>query len=259
MIGRFVPKENKEGKIIVEQVQAYQKEDVRLHISKQIQTAAMKNMMSVLKYYRKKGHDLDRKIEQIEKCMTKLDAITSISSLMLLEARIKQIYYSCFDIILVNEPFSFEKRTKYPPQNEINAMLSYGYSLLYSIILSKIDQSSLLPQVSFIHGLSKNKDSLHFDIADIYKPILIDRLVLKIIRRRQVQVDCFEYSNNGRCYMNDKGVELFIKEFDKFMESTVTINNKQYSYKSLLSREVYNLTKYILNQSNLYRPYLMRW
>lgn len=66
-----------------------------------------------------------------------------------------------FDIVLDKELFKFKNRTKNPPQNEVNAMLSYGYALLYGVILSILDRSSLFPQISFIHSLSKNCDSLH--------------------------------------------------------------------------------------------------
>ncbi|MDO4466865.1 MAG: CRISPR-associated endonuclease Cas1 [Bacillota bacterium] len=77
--------------------------------------------------------------------------------------------------------------TKNPPENEVNAMMSYGYALLYGILLSILDRSSLFPQISFIHSLSKNCDSLQYDLADIFKPVLVDRLIFRMIRKKQIK------------------------------------------------------------------------
>lgn len=178
---------------------------------------------------------------------------------MLKEAKAKQIYYSVFDIILKNEVFQFEKRTKKPPQNEINACLSYGYAILYSVILAVLDRSSLHPQISFIHSLSKNKDSLQFDIADIFKPVCVDRLTIRLIRKKQLKKEFFEYKEDGRCYLNRDGIKVFVQTFDDLLKSIVLYNGKSYSYRSLISKEVHKLSNYIKGKSKTYKAFTMRW
>lgn len=91
-------------------------------------------MLSVLKYYRKKRKNLDELIRKLEDLVGMASDIETMNELMLIEANAKQTYYKMFDVVLENEAFKFQKRKKNPPQNEVNAMLSYGYTLLYGII-----------------------------------------------------------------------------------------------------------------------------
>lgn len=256
-IGRYTPKEYINGKVLFKQVAAYQDSNKRFYISRKILTASLHNENAVLKYYAKKGRDLEKQITAINDFNNELFKCKTVDELMIFEANAKQMYYSAFDIILNSETFKFCKRSKNPPENEINAMLSYGYALLYSHYLSVLDRSSLHPQISFIHSLEKNCDSLHFDLADVTKAVIVDRLVLRLIRKNQVKIEMFEYKGN-RCFLNKSGVEFFVREFDKQLQQTVNVNNKYYSYKSLISREVHLLSEYIKAEEN-YSPYLMRW
>ena len=258
-IGRFTPKKYYEGKVLVKQVEYYADTKKRMYIAKQIIRSSMKNELSLLKYYHKKGHSLNKIIDGIQGIYTRIEEADCIESLLLLEAEAKQYYYQVFDIVLKNDPFTFGERSKNPPKNEINAMMSYGYSILYSNYLSVIDRSSLYPQISFIHSLSKNSDSLQFDLADILKPVFIDRLILRLIRKHQIQVDMFDFKQDGRCYLNKNGIELFVQEYDKLLKSSIMINNKSYSYKLLISREVHLLSNYIKEVSETYEPYVMGW
>lgn len=186
-IGRFVPKEYKDGKVLVNQVHAYEDQKIRLYIASTILIGSIKNMLSLMKYYCKKGKPLDFAIENLNSCLIEVKKTSSIEKLLLIEAKPKQIYYLLFDVVLKNEEFSFVKRRKNPPRNEVNAMLSYGYAILYGMILAILDRSSLHPQISFIHSLSKNCDSLQFDLADSFKSVLVDRLVLRLIRKKQIK------------------------------------------------------------------------
>ena len=124
-----------------------------------------------------------------------------------------------------------------PPKNEMNTMMSYGYALLYSHYLSVLYRSSLLPSISFIHSLSKSKDSLQYDLADILKPVLVDRLIFRLIRKNQIRKDMF----------------------DKQLNKTIQIHGVDYSYKRLISKEVHELSNYIREKSTEYNPFLMNW
>lgn len=258
MIGRFSPRYHNDGRLILKQVETYQNPVRRLFIAKCIQKHALKNMISLLKYYMKKGVDLSESIIKMEKTLHDLEVTTDIEKVLILEAKAHQIYFSCFDKIIRNPDFMFIRRSKNPPENPLNAMLSYGYAVLYGLILGVLDRSRLLPQISFIHSLSKSTDSLKYDLADILKPVLIDRLVIRMIRRKQMRITYFEYSDN-RCYMTKQGCAIFVKEIDLLLKSTVKDGKKSYSYKSIISREVHKLSNYIQDESNGYNPYVMKW
>lgn len=257
-IGRFTPKKYIDGKILLEQVKSFE-DSRRLYLAKTIIQAETKNCLQLLKYYDKKTHLYSTDISTITEILNEIDNSNSIEELLLLEAQIKKEYYSCFDLIIKNNNFIFKKRSYYPPLNEVNAMLSYGYSLLYSNILSDIDRSPLVPNISYIHSLSKESDSLQYDIADMFKSVYIDRLVFRLINKKQISIDCFEYKENGACYMNKKGIKIFITEYEKLMTKPIKIGNKYYSYRNLLTREVFKLSKYLKGKTKEYKPYIMEW
>lgn len=258
-IGRYIPKEYKDGKVLLNQVHAYDDENERLYIAKTITSGSIKNMLALVKYYQKKGKPLNEIIDSLNECLSEVIDVDSIDRLLLVEAKSKQLYYMTFDRVLENELFHFEKRTKNPPKNEVNAMLSYGYAILYGLILAILDRSSLHPQISFIHSLSKNCDSLQFDVADIFKPVLIDRLVLRLIRKKQIKMDYFTYKEDGSCYLNKKGLQVFIPEIDAILQSTIEYHGRRYSYRSILSKEVHKLSEYIKGNSTKISPFVMKW
>lgn len=258
-IGRFTPKEYINGKILLEQVHAYEDFDKRLYIAKTILKGSLHNMLSLVKYYRKKEKEVNGIIDELGKYDSEIVDCSSIESLLLIEAKAKQFYYKLFDIVINGEDFMFEKRTKNPPENEVNAMISYGYAILYGIYLAILDRSSLFPQISFIHSLSKNSDSLQFDLADVMKPILVDRLVLRLIRKKQITKSHFDWKDNKACFLNNYGIKVFMKEFDILMQSTIDYHGKRYSYRSLISKEIHQLSEYLKGNLKTMHPFILKW
>ena len=256
-IGKFTPKQYLNGKILINQIHAFENTTIRYQIAYTMIVSSLKNCLALLKYYNKKQFPLLTHIIEIEKIIDQCKN-QSVEILLLLEAQAKKIYFSSFDIILEKEKFHFEKRSKNPPQNEINALLSYGYSLLYANYLSVIDRSRLLSQISFVHSLTKCSESLQFDLADILKPVLIDRLVLSLCRHKSLKKEYFDYKAD-RCYLNKEGAKFFIEKYENYLLKTIKINNRYYSYRNLISREVHLLSNYIAKETNDYKPYIMKW
>lgn len=256
-IGRFTPKQYLDGKILINQIHIFENETIRYHIARTMIISSLKNCLALLKYYNKKQFPLLDNIIEIESIIKECNN-KSVTELLLLEAQAKKIYFNSFDIILEKEKYHFIKRTKNPPLNEINALLSYGYSLLYANYISVIDRSRLYSQISFVHSLTKCSESLQFDLADILKPVLIDRLVLSLCRHKSLKDEYFDYKKDS-CYLNKKGVKFFVEKYENYLLKTIKINNKYYSYRNLISREVHLLSNYIANESNDYKPYIMKW
>lgn len=256
-IGKFTPKQYLNGKILINQVHAFENIIIRNQIAYTMVVSSLKNCLALLKYYNKKQFPLLTRIIEIEKIIGQCKN-QSVEILLLLEAQAKKIYFSSFDIILEKEKFHFEKRSKNPPQNEINALLSYGYSLLYANYLSVIDRSRLISHISFVHSLTKCSESLQFDLADILKPVLVDRLVLSLCRHKSLKKEYFDYKSD-RCYLNKDGAKFFIEKYENYLLKTIKINNRYYSYRNLISREVHLLSNYIAKETNDYKPYIMKW
>lgn len=260
-IGSFVPKNPRYGKVILEQVLHYKDDIKRYEIAKEMFLSNAHNTLSVLKYYNKKYNNLINNIDNIEKLINQFNIMdeNKIDKLLISEARIKQEYYNSFSKIIRNNNFNFSIRSKNPPKDEVNAMLSFGYAILYSIIENAIYRSSLDISFPFIHSNIRRKGGLQFDIADIFKPVLIDRLVFRLINKRQINRDHFTEHKCG-VYLNKIGSQILIEEIESLMRSTISVygSKNKLSYNQLISKEIHKLTNHFKNKEN-YKGFRMGW
>lgn len=240
------------GLVVVKQSEHYLNHDKRIYIANEFVEGIKHNVLKTLKYYSKKGKELDEYIDNIEKEEIKGD----ISQIMSSEGRIWNNFYQSFNIIL--RKFNFIKREIRPPTDEINSLLSFGNSLLYTTVLSELYQTYLHPSVSFLHEPSERRFSLSLDIADIFKPIIVDRTIFKLVNNNMINKKHF--SKDVGVLLNDAGKQIFILEYQKKLETTIKhpTLNKKVSYKYLIRLEGYKLIKHILNDQP-YESFRMWW
>lgn len=258
-LGSYVPKKNYIGKMLLSQIELFNDKERLVTYQKEIIYSSIHNMVAVLKYYKKKRHANIFQIQELENLKDKIKNIelNSVNNLLIIEARSKQIYYSAFNQILLNKEFVFIKRSTFPPKDEINAVMSYGYAILYGLVETAIYTSNLFPQIGMIHGTSKPNNSLKYDIADIFKPVIIDRLIFRMINKKQLTKDSFEKKEDG-VYLTKDGASIFINELEILLQSTIMVTNRKLSYRSIISREVYNIEKSITKKLK-YKGYRMDW
>ena len=235
------------GLVVVKQSEHYLNHDKRIYIANEFVEGIKHNVLKTLKYYSKKGKELDEYIDNIEKEEIKGD----ISQIMSSEGRIWNNFYQSFNIIL--RKFNFIKREIRPPTDEINSLLSFGNSLLYTTVLSELYQTYLHPSVSFLHEPSERRFSLSLDIADIFKPIIVDRTIFKLVNNNMINKKHF--SKDVGVLLNDAGKQIFISEYQKKLETTI---KHPTSYKYLIRLEGYKLIKHILNDQP-YESFRMWW
>ena len=240
------------GLVVVNQSQHYLDNKKRQYIAKEFVEGIKHNILKTMKYYSKKGKNLDEYISNIEKEEIKGD----IAQIMGCEGRIWNNFYQSFNIIL--RKFPFHKREIRPPTDEINSLISFGNSLLYTTVLSEIYQTYLHPSVSFLHEPSERRFSLSLDFADIFKPIIVDRTIFKLVNNNMITKKHFNHDVG--CLLNDKGKEIFISEYQKKLETTIMHQtlNKKVSYKYLIRLEGYKLIKHVLNDKK-YKSFKMWW
>ncbi|MDO5852266.1 MAG: type I-B CRISPR-associated endonuclease Cas1b, partial [Methanobacteriaceae archaeon] len=187
-----------------------------------------------------------------------LYSVGNIPEIMNIEGRIHSEYYQKFDEIIPSD-FKIEKRTRQPPENMMNALLSFGNSLMYSTVLSEIYRTQLNPTVSYLHEPLERRFSLALDLSEIFKPIFIDRLIFYLVNKKMITENSFDKELNY-CMLNKKGKNTFIKEYDKKLKTTIkhkTLNRKV-SYKRLIRLEAYKLKKHIIGIKK-YEPFVIWW
>lgn len=242
------------GLVVVKQAEHYLDAGKRARIAAEIVRGLKHNVLQTLKYYRRKGKEVDEFIAEIEK--EKVEG--KVPVLLSVEGRIWSSYYRSFNEIMEEEGFEMDTREIRPPTTEMNALISFGNSLLYSTALSEIYNTYLHPSISFLHEPAERRFSLALDLADLFKPIIVERVIFTVVNNKMLSTDDFD--KEVGVLLNDKGRRIFLKEYDAKLKTTIkhkTLKRKV-SYKYLMRLECYKLTKHILGDKP-YESFKMWW
>jgi CRISPR-associated protein Cas1 len=256
--GSFMPREKLlSGKMIIEQVKAHTNKKKRLEIARHFIDGAAFNMLKNLKYYYNRGKNISSNIQTIEHFSENIFNTSDIESLMGIEGNIRMNYYDAFNEII--SAFEMPGRSKRPPRNEINALISFGNMMCYSQCLRAIYQTQLNPTVSYLHSPSERRYSLALDLAEIFKPVLVDRTIFKVLNKREVKANDFDIKTN-RVVLKEKGKKTFVAAFESRLNETIQhkILKRKVSYKYLIKLECYKLIKHIMNIEP-YKPFKIWW
>jgi CRISPR-associated protein Cas1 len=250
--GSFYPRESLlSGNLLVKQVEHYLDRDKRLYLAEKFVEGATKNILKNLKYYKLDTMEMELLLEEIEKQNT-------ITHLMNIEGRIRELYYTRLDEILP-QGFKIQRRERRPPTNMINAMISFGNQLLYGDVVTEIYNTQLNPTISYLHEPFERRFSLALDIIEIFKPVIVDRIIFKLVNKRIFDESCFMKELNC-VLMNDKGRRKFIEEYEQKMGTTIKHKGlrRNVSYRQLIRLELYKLIKHLLGMSK-YKPFVIWW
>ncbi len=257
--GSFLPAERScSGKILLKQAHFHNHKLKRLEIAKQITSAAISNCMANLKYHLNRGAHLKDYINDISEINNYVKTAYDTQELMGLEGTAKRIYYSAWRHIFA-QPVDFTSRVKNPPNNLINALISYGNMIVYSVCLNEIFHTRLYPEIGFIHQPGDNKMSLSYDLADIFKPIITDRAVFKVINKNIIsEKDCV--IKNNRCFLKKAAKQKFVQEIDDKLMTKIQLEGKtvKYSCRRVIREECYKLLRHF-NEEEPYEAYITKW
>lgn len=257
--GTYYPKEQLvSGKLLVKQVEHYTDMNKRAEIAKAFIDAASYNIYRNLNYYNNRGKDVKEYMNQIEALRKQIKKCKDVEELMGIEGNIRKTYYDSWNKI-INQDIEFEKRVKNPPDNAINSLISYVNTLVYTRVLSEIYKTQLNPTISYLHEPSERRFSLCLDVAEIFKPIIADRLIFSMLNKKQITEKDFEKGLNF-LYIKDNARKEITKQFDLKLQTTIKHRtlDREVSYEYLIRLELYKLIKHLLGE-NTYEGFKMWW
>jgi len=258
--GSFYPREHyNSGFMILRQAEAYLNQNKRISLAKKFVEGAILNMLKVLTYYNNRGKDLSSEIEGMENLKNKIQEFNSTEELMAVEGNCREYYYKGFDKIIDDQDFLFSSRTRQPPENRLNALISFGNSLLYTVVLSEIYKTHLDPRIGFLHTANFRRFSLNLDIAEVFKPIIVDRIIFTLLNKKMITKKDF-LEDLGGIYLKENGQKVFVEQFDERLRTTLSDKGlgRAISYRSLIRRELYKLEKDLIGDKE-YKPFVARW
>ena len=147
----------------------------------------------------------------------------------------------------------------HPPDNMINSLISFVNSLIYTKVLSEIYKTQLNPTISYLHEPGVRRFSLALDIAEIFKPLIGDRLIFSLLNKKQITEDSFTKELNF-LHLKKEASRLIMKQLDERLEKTITHKElgRKVSYQHLMRLECYKLVKHLMGEKE-YEGFRIWW
>lgn len=257
--GSYYPKEvNVSGYLLVNQVKHYDDSEKRNFLAKEFIHCASDNIYRNLRYYNNRGKNLQETMDEIEKLKSLIEKQGDVKEIMGIEGNIRKAYYRSWNDI-VNQEIDFHTRVKRPPDNMINSLISFINSLMYTTVLSQIYETQLNPTISYLHEPSTRRFSLCLDIAEVFKPLICDRLIFSLLNKNQINEGSFEKESNFT-YLKEKYKQVILREYDERLDKTVNHKGlgRSVSYRHLIKLECYKLIKHLIGEQE-YEGFRIWW
>ncbi len=156
-------------------------------------------------------------LQKIRKC-------GSIDALRGIEGELASRYFSVFDHLIINQKdsFYFKTRTRRPPMDNLNALLSFAYSILGNECAGALEGAGLDPYVGFLHQDRPGRKSMALDLMEELRAIMADRFVIGLVNRRMINEKHFDRQADGAVLMNDEGRRIFLTSWQQKKKETIT-------------------------------------
>lgn len=174
--------------------------------------------------YRVDGEKLKHISNALYDALPKIDGASGLDELRGLEGKAAEQYFSVFDDMILNqkEDFSFKTRNRRLPLDNVNAALSFAYTILAGDCANALSSVGLDPYVGFMHGDRPGRSSLALDLMEELRPVLADRFILTLINKKIIQAEHFEQQKDHAVLLNDKGRKAFFGAWQNHKKETIT-------------------------------------
>jgi CRISP-associated protein Cas1 len=169
-------------------------------------------------------------------------------------------YFGVLGACIDNPDFVWVGRSKRPPGDPMNAMLSFGYQVVWNHLLSLIELQGLDPYAACLHQGSERHPALASDLIEVFRAPIVDSLVLYLVNRRMIDAHAdFEFPVAGGCYLNESGRKKFLTALIQRLEERVQVTPESVGPRwEVLNRQVKVFRQFITQVSPTYEPYQIR-
>lgn len=293
-VGRIAPGLSKNGQLRREQYECFRSDERRFELARIIVAGKLANMRAVLLRHRRSlGSSGDAEgvrikltavLDRLGRTKVDLERCRDLDSLLGVEGFSARTYFEGFAALLkppdrsrregraggelevgdgsvdgAELTFTFASRTRRPPRDPVNAMLSFGYSMLSKNIVGALEVAGLDPYVGFYHAAKYGRPALALDLLEEFRASVVDSLVLTIVNKGMLATGDFEIREQA-CYLNEKGRQKFFRAFEgKLGEEVIhPIFGYKVSYRRVLELQARFLAKVIDGEIEKYSPFLIR-
>lgn len=262
--GRLQPRWAKNALVRLAQYRAAQDANSSLEIARAIVAGKIANGRARLQRLRRELASsssplLDESIATLHSIGRTLGSVTSLDQLRGAEGLAARVYFHAFTACFRRPGFPFERRTRRPPRDPVNALLSFSYALLQTHVDAAVNLVGLDPYVGYLHGLKHGKPALVLDLMEEFRPVVADGVVAAVINHGTIRPEHFVY-RFGSVELSESAREAFLTAFEQRIRSDLChpVFGYQVSYRRCIELQVRILAKALLGEIPGYRPLRVR-
>lgn len=262
-VATLLPEPNPNAILRAKQYQASFDQRKTLDIAREFVRGKLFNQHTVLARFSRQNERSERigvALKSLKSCQKSLDQTTSLNELRGYEGQGASSYFGVLGELLTDTPWEFSHRTRRPPTDPVNALLGFGYALLYGDCRAALHAVGLDPYQGFLHGERYGRANLALDLMEEFRPIFVDGLVLQLLRNNSVEKDCFRNYPGGAVYLNEQGIKKFIQSYEQRKNTTFQhpVFEIQTDYRRALILQSRLLAKHLNQEIDNYLPLKIR-
>lgn len=225
----------------------------RLDLARRLVDAGTQNCLSNLRYYLYRGRrELEPAIRRMEAIRKKFGEADSVEALMGYEGQMREEYYAAWEFI--HPDLKIRKRTRRPPADRVNAMISFANGMVYSACRHELSKTHLDCTLSVLHAPTQARASLALDLAEVFKPVVADRAVFRLVTRGEMGAEDFE-EHPGAVLLSQRGRAKLVDAIRETLDSTEV--GGLTGYRAVILREAYRIEAHVLDMEE-YEPFVRR-
>lgn len=238
----------------------------QLYLARQFVRGKLHNARQVLLRGRRSvdapSSKLDECIGSMESLVREIENVDDLPALRGMEGRAAVIYFRGLRTLLrVSDPqIHWKKRTRRPPRDRFNAVLSFAYSLLINDCVAACEGVGLDPQIGFLHVMRPGRPALALDLAEEFRPLFGDRFVMALFNRKQLQARDFIERPGGSFELTEGGRRTFLENYQRRKQDEIThpLLKQRVGLGLLPHIQARLLARYIRGDASDYVPYVVR-
>lgn len=259
-VGRWEPAEPKTIVLRRAQFRAADDAAVALAVARPMVAGKLRNCRALLLRARRDGADVpEAVVGNLDRLRGEVAAATTMDQLRGIEGDAAARYFPAYGRLVSVNGFAFATRVRRPPDNPINAMLSFGYAVLLGATATAVRTVGFDAHLGFLHAVRYGRESLALDVMEEFRPLVVDALVAAVVRLRVLTPADFEVSAT-ECRLTREARKTFLKQFERKLESTVQhpVLGRQVSHRRAIELQARLLAKVLLREAPAYVAFSKR-
>jgi CRISPR-associated protein Cas1 len=257
--GRLTPADSKNVPLRIAQYQRYLDENFRLSMACRIVLSKIKNGRSLLLKYGQNHPEVNlyEEIKQLEIALNSVDNQESIQSLMGVEGQAAAIYFQAYGRMFRKE-LQFSVRTRRPPKDPINALLSLGYTLLTNEAASMLAAHGMDIHIGNFHSIEYGRPSLALDLVEEFRQPVVDRFTISLANKRVFTEEDFSDKGDEGVFLHPKSLKRYFALYERMLTASFKdrTSSAEATFRSLIQCQAQRMAKAILQQED-YEPFLL--